>query len=76
MALKGGKVRQNYPVSDMIYSPMKIVSLMPHYETLLPGDLICCGTSVGACTMKAGSSVDIVIPGIGKLSNQFEDLSG
>jgi len=76
MALQGDKVRQNYPVSDMIFSPMKIVSLMSHYQTLLPGDLICCGTSVGARTMKPGTSIDIVIPGIGKLSNQFDDLSG
>jgi 2-keto-4-pentenoate hydratase/2-oxohepta-3-ene-1,7-dioic acid hydratase in catechol pathway len=76
MALQGDKVRQDYPVSDMIFSPMEIVSLMSHYQTLLPGDLICCGTSVGARTMKPGSSIDIVIPRIGKLSNQFDDLSG
>jgi 2-keto-4-pentenoate hydratase/2-oxohepta-3-ene-1,7-dioic acid hydratase in catechol pathway len=75
MALQGDKVRQDYPVRDMIFSPMKIVSLMSHYQTLLPGVLICCGRSVGARTMKPGSSIDIVIPGIGKLSNQFEDLS-
>jgi 2-keto-4-pentenoate hydratase/2-oxohepta-3-ene-1,7-dioic acid hydratase in catechol pathway len=75
MALQGDKVRQNYPVSDMIFSPMKIVSLMSHYQILLPGDLIYCGTSVGARTMKPGSSIDILIPGIGKLSSQFEDLS-
>ena len=59
----------------MIFSPMKIVSLMSHYHTLLPGDLICCGTSVGARTMKPGTSIDIVIPGIGKLSNTFDDFS-
>ena len=76
MALQGDKVRQDYPVSDMIFSPMKIVSLMSHYHTLLPGDLICCGTSVGARTMKPGTSIDIVIPGIGKLSNPFGDLPG
>ena len=59
----------------MIFSPMKIVSLMSHYHTLLPGDLICCGTSVGACTMMPDTSIDIVIPGIGKLSNTFDDFS-
>ena len=74
MALQGDEVRQDYPVSDMIFSPMKIVSLMSHYHTLSPGDLICCGTSVGARTMKPGTRIDIVIPGIGKLSNPFEDL--
>ena len=74
MALQGDEVRQDYPVSDMIFSPMKIVSLMSHYHTLSPGDLICCGTSVGARTMKPGTRIDIEIPGIGKLSNPFDDL--
>ena len=37
------------------------------------GDLICCGTSVGARTMKPGSEIEISIPGIGSLVNPFAD---
>jgi 2-keto-4-pentenoate hydratase/2-oxohepta-3-ene-1,7-dioic acid hydratase in catechol pathway len=40
--------------------------------SLLPGDIILCGTSVGVGSMKSGSQVDVEIAGIGKLSNRFE----
>ena len=73
-AVQNGETRQDYPVSDMIFSPLQIVSMMSHYQTLHPGDLISCGTSVGARTMKPGTTIDIVIPGIGTLSNTFDDL--
>ena len=73
-AVQNGETRQDYPVSDMIFSPLQIVSMMSHYQTLLPGDLISCGTSVGARTMKPGTTIDIMIPGIGTLSNPFDDL--
>ena len=74
-ALQSGETRQDYPVSDMIFSPKQIVSMLSHCQTLLPGDLICCGTSVGARTMKPGTKIDIVIPDIGTLSNPFDDLT-
>ena len=51
------------------------ISMLSHCQTLLPGDLICCGTSVGARTMKPGTKIDIVIPDIGTLSNPFDDLT-
>ena len=73
-ALQNGEIKQDYPVSDMIFSPLQIVSMISHYQTLLPGDLICCGTSIGARTMKPGTKIDIVISGIGNLSNTFDDL--
>ncbi|MCP4875147.1 MAG: fumarylacetoacetate hydrolase family protein [Gammaproteobacteria bacterium] len=74
LAIQGDETRQNYPVSDMIYSPQQIVAMISEYQTLLPGDLICCGTSVGARTMKPGSEIEISIPGIGNLANRFEDF--
>jgi 2-keto-4-pentenoate hydratase/2-oxohepta-3-ene-1,7-dioic acid hydratase in catechol pathway len=76
LAIQGDETRQNYPVSDMIYSPQQIVAMISGYQTLLPGDLICCGTSVGARTMKPGSEITISIPGIGDLSNRFDDFPG
>jgi 2-keto-4-pentenoate hydratase/2-oxohepta-3-ene-1,7-dioic acid hydratase in catechol pathway len=72
-AVQNGVVRQNYPVADMIFSPYKVVSMISHYQTLWPGDLIACGTSVGAKTLKDGDTIDIVIDGIGSLSNKFAD---
>jgi len=76
LAIQNGETRQDYPVSDMIYSPQQIVSMISGYQTLVPGDLICCGTSVGARTMKPGSDIHVSIPGIGTLVNQFDDLPG
>ena len=74
LAIQNGETRQNYPVSDMIYSPQQIVSMISAYQTLLPGDLICCGTSVGARTMKPGTEINVSIPGIGELVNHFDDF--
>ena len=75
LAIQGEETRQNYPVSDMIYSPQQIVAMLSEYQTLVPGDLICCGTSVGARTMKPGTEIEISIPGIGSLVNAFDDIS-
>jgi len=64
-----GQERQNYPVSDMILPPARIVSLLSREMTLHPGDVIACGTSVGVGSMRAGAVVEIVIEGIGTLRN-------
>lgn len=67
-----GQLRQDYPVSDIRFNVASLVSRLSHDMTLLPGDVILCGTSVGVGSMKPGSSVEIEIDGIGKLSNRFE----
>lgn len=64
--------RQNYPVSDAIFSPAQLVSLLSQDMTLEPGDVIACGTSVGVGSMKPGSTISIVIDGVGTLTNRFE----
>ena len=64
--------RQNYPVSDIIFAPIRLVSLISQDMTLDAGDVIACGTSVGVGSMKPGSTVSIVIDGIGTLTNRFE----
>jgi 2-keto-4-pentenoate hydratase/2-oxohepta-3-ene-1,7-dioic acid hydratase in catechol pathway len=64
--------RQNYPVSDMVFQPARLVSLVSHDMTLLPGDVIACGTSLGVGSMKPGSKIEISIEGIGTLSNTFQ----
>jgi 2-keto-4-pentenoate hydratase/2-oxohepta-3-ene-1,7-dioic acid hydratase in catechol pathway len=63
--------RQNYPVSDMIFGPAQLVSLISQDLTLEPGDVIACGTSIGVGSMKPGSDVTISIEGIGELRNRF-----
>jgi 2-keto-4-pentenoate hydratase/2-oxohepta-3-ene-1,7-dioic acid hydratase in catechol pathway len=66
-----GVERQNYPLSDMIFSPEELVSRLSHDLTLLPGDVIACGTSLGAGSIKAGTSVEVSIAGVGTLINRL-----
>lgn len=66
-----GRERQNFPCSGMIFSPAQIVSALSHCMTLMPGDLIACGTSSGVLPMKPGTRVDVIIDGVGTLSNTF-----
>lgn len=70
-AVISGEERQNYPVSDMFFSPAEIVSHLSHDMTLEPGDVIACGTSVGAGPLNEGDTVEVVIDGIGALANRF-----
>jgi 2-keto-4-pentenoate hydratase/2-oxohepta-3-ene-1,7-dioic acid hydratase in catechol pathway len=66
-----GRVRQDYACSDMIISPARIVSVISREMTLEPGDVIACGTSVGALPMRPGMTVEVTIAGIGTLRNVF-----
>src|SRR5262245_46591435 len=68
-----GEERQNYAVSDMFFPPVKLVSLLSQNMTLMPGDVIACGTSLGVGTMKEPrNTIEISIDGVGTLSNVFE----
>jgi len=72
--LLNGKERQNYACRDMIFAPAQIVSMISREMSLFPGDVIACGTSVGAGPMRSGQVVEVVIDGIGSLRNEFENL--
>jgi 2-keto-4-pentenoate hydratase/2-oxohepta-3-ene-1,7-dioic acid hydratase in catechol pathway len=64
-----GKLRQDYPIADLIFSPRQIVSLLSQDMTLLPGDLIACGTGVGVLPIKPGNTIEVKIAGLDTLSN-------
>jgi 2-keto-4-pentenoate hydratase/2-oxohepta-3-ene-1,7-dioic acid hydratase in catechol pathway len=66
-----GVERQNYPLSDMIFAPGALVSQISRDMTLLPGDVIACGTSVGVGSIRDGSTVEVQIDGIGALTNSL-----
>ncbi len=69
--LVGGRERQNYPLSDMFFPPLELVSRISHDMTLEPGDVILCGTSLGVLPMKPGTTVEVVVDGIGTLRNVY-----
>ncbi|WP_250454010.1 fumarylacetoacetate hydrolase family protein [Caballeronia sp. ATUFL_M2_KS44] len=69
-----GVERQNYPLADMAFSPLEQVSLISRDMTLLPGDVIACGTSLGVGSMRDGATVEVSIDGIGKLTNHVSEV--
>ena len=70
--LVNGRERQSYRVADMIFSPARLVSLISRDLTLLPGDVISCGTGPGPGVLKPGATVEVVIDGVGTLTNRYE----
>ena len=56
------------PISN--FSAQELVSKISHDMTLLPGDLIACGTSVGVMKEPV-NTVTVAIDGIGELTNEF-----
>lgn len=67
-----GQERQRYPIADMSFPVERLVSLISQDMTLLPGDVILCGTSVGVGSIRPGSLVEVEIAGIGCLANRLE----
>jgi 2-keto-4-pentenoate hydratase/2-oxohepta-3-ene-1,7-dioic acid hydratase in catechol pathway len=70
--LVNGRERQNYPLADMIFKPVDLVRLISQDTTLLPGDIIACGTSLGVLPMKPGTVVEVEIDGVGRLRNTYQ----
>ena len=69
-----GAERQSYPISDMVFPAATIVQMISQELTLEPGDVICCGTSVGAGSLKGERSVvEVSIEGIGTLRTTYLD---
>ncbi len=70
--LVNGRERQSYPLADMMMPPARLVSMLSQGMTLEPGDIIACGTSLGAGPIPKGATVEVVVDDIGTLANRFE----
>ena len=66
--LNGGR-RQHSNTKNLIFGPRQLVSFISWAMTLLPGDVIATGTPSGIGPMAIGDQIDVVIEGIGTLSN-------
>ncbi len=64
-----GVTVQSGRTSDFIFSIAELVAFASRYITLQPGDLIFTGTPGQTVAVKAGDVFDVVIDGIGTLSN-------
>lgn len=71
-ALLNDQERQNYPISDMVFTPAQLISAISQDMTLLAGDVIACGTSVGVGQLRPGDRITIDIAGVGQLTNSME----
>ena len=67
--LVDGVVKQDGPVSDMMFGVSDIIAYVSAFMTLEPGDLIATGTPSGVGPLLPGSTVRIEIEGIGVLEN-------
>ena len=75
-----GEVRQSDRTSRMIFSFRRIISYISTFTTLVPGDVIVCGTPTGAGArfdppiwLKPGDVVEVEAEGIGLLRNTIAD---
>ena len=74
--LLNGEVRQSAPVSDMIFSPLELVSFISSVMTLECGDVIITGTPPGVGPLAAGDTVTVRVGGVGELTNPVEAAPG
>tara|TARA_Y100001970_G_C14105783_1_gene788020 strand:- start:117 stop:884 length:768 start_codon:yes stop_codon:yes gene_type:complete len=64
-----GDIVQNYNTSDMFFNVYEIVSFLSKDMTLLPGDVIACGTNAGLGPMLSGDVIEVKIDNIGTIFN-------
>jgi len=67
-----GKKRQHSNTKNLIFGPLQLVSFISRVMTLLPGDVIATGTPSGIGPMAIDDKIDVVIEGIGTLSNRVK----
>ena len=75
-----GEVRQQDRTSRMIFSFRKIINYVSTFTTLVPGDIIVCGTPTGAGArfdppiwLKPGDLIEVEAEGLGVLRNGVQD---
>lgn len=64
-----GEIKQDAPLTDMIFPVDVIIAFVTACMTLEPGDLIATGTPPGVGPMLPGQTVEVEIPGLGLLRN-------
>jgi 2-keto-4-pentenoate hydratase/2-oxohepta-3-ene-1,7-dioic acid hydratase in catechol pathway len=69
-----GESRQDYSTVDMEYPVVEILAYISGYMTLVPGDVIMCGTNhQGLGALQDGDQVEMTIDGVGTLSVSVSD---
>jgi 2-keto-4-pentenoate hydratase/2-oxohepta-3-ene-1,7-dioic acid hydratase in catechol pathway len=68
-AILNGETKQSSTTADLIFPVDALVSFISSVMTLLPGDVITTGTPSGVGPMQRGDTIEVVIEGIGRLTN-------
>jgi 2-keto-4-pentenoate hydratase/2-oxohepta-3-ene-1,7-dioic acid hydratase in catechol pathway len=69
-----GEPRQQYSTADMEYSVVEVLSYISGYMTLVPGDVILCGTNhQGLGAIQDGDAIEMNIEGVGELAVTVSD---
>ncbi|HYI14939.1 MAG TPA: fumarylacetoacetate hydrolase family protein [Thermomicrobiales bacterium] len=69
-----GESRQDYNTSDMEYPVVEVLAFITGYMTLVPGDVLICGTNhQGLGAMQDGDQLEMEIERIGKLNVSVVD---
>ncbi|MBA2468261.1 MAG: fumarylacetoacetate hydrolase family protein [Chloroflexia bacterium] len=69
-----GESRQDYTTRDMEYSVVEVLAFISSYMTLVPGDIILCGTQhQGLGALQDGDAAEMTIEGIGTLAVSVSD---
>ena len=64
-----GELRQDGRTAQLLHDVPSVIAWITSFMTLLPGDVVLTGTPAGVGPLTAGSTVDVVVEGIGTLSN-------
>ncbi|RJS45006.1 fumarylacetoacetate hydrolase family protein [Nocardioides cavernaquae] len=67
---RNGDLVQDGNTSDMVFDIPALIAHVSSVMTLLPGDVILTGTPEGVGPMQAGDEIEIVVAGIGSLTNK------
>jgi 2-keto-4-pentenoate hydratase/2-oxohepta-3-ene-1,7-dioic acid hydratase in catechol pathway len=63
------ELRQDGRTAQLLHDVPAVIEWVTAFMTLLPGDVILTGTPAGVGPLVAGDTVDVVVEGIGTLSN-------
>jgi acylpyruvate hydrolase len=80
MTRLNGELMQDGQTDDLVFPVRALIAILSECMTLEPGDVVVTGTPAGVgfarkppVWMKAGDTVEIEVPGIGKLVNTIRD---
>jgi 5-oxopent-3-ene-1,2,5-tricarboxylate decarboxylase/2-hydroxyhepta-2,4-diene-1,7-dioate isomerase len=66
-----GALVQTSTTADLVRSTSQLLADVTEFMTLAPGDVLAVGAAWPTPRVRAGQSVDVVIDGVGTLSNRF-----